>query len=488
MKKLLVLCGVIVLTGLGSCKKWLDAKPDENLYVDEVLVDRKGFARAMAGIYSQLGDASLYGRELEFGMVDVMAGYWQMSSNHEYYQDFRFNYAASGTQQRVAAIWSGLYKAIHQCNVILEQVDKVKSDPYYDLIKGETLGLRAFLHFELFKLFGPVVKRRGLDTKAIPYYTSSTKKAQQFLTSRACFNLIEEDLQAAKILLSEDPMITQGRAADGNKTADPYFSLIDRRGIHLNYYAVLALLARKSQWEGNTAEAIIRAQFLLDKLEESRVIRFVSIVEMFEIISGVYRPGDIRFTKENIFGLYINDMVNVKRDFIGGAGQLNKKLLPATYFQILYNDGNGLDLRPVIWGTGDPFIKLLFPYTEDPRTYDPNHYEASQIKLSEIYFILVEAYLEQDLRKALAYLNTVRQSRRLPALNFSLDLTKEKLMEYLVDEAGREFIGEGHLFTYYKHLYHLIHRTNDDVLASEAVFVFPIPIDEQQLNNGNGVY
>lgn len=486
MKKLFILSAILALTGLGSCKKWLDARPDQTLYVDEVLKDRQGFARALAGVYSQMAGASLYGRELEFGMLDVMASYWVMTSTHVYYPDYLFSYRDAGVEQRVSAIWSGMYDAIHACNVILQQIDQLKTDPYYGLIKGETLGLRAFLHFELLKLFGPVIKQRGLDTRSIPYYKAPTKKAQEFLTSRACLELIEQDLQAAKDLLADDPILTQGRKADGNKAGDVYDSLLDRRGIHLNYYAVLALLARKSQWEGNLQEAGTRARFLLDKLTNSKAVSFMDASEVLKNIEDNVL-GDIRFAKENIFGLYINDLINIKN--IYSSNQINRGLKPNynAFLKDLYTrgTGNAQDLRILAWWVSRPMIiKLLYPFPHS-GAYNPDHYEAQLINLSEVYFILVESYLQQDLKKALGYLNVVRQARRLPALEYSVDLTKEKIADYLLDEVRREYIGEGYLFTYYKHLNHGIYRAEGIIPAEERIFVFPVPPEEGQLNPNN---
>ena len=41
---------------------------------------------------------------------------------------------------------------------------------YYEIMKGEALGLRAFLHFDLLRMFGPVFAMEP-QGKAIPYRT-----------------------------------------------------------------------------------------------------------------------------------------------------------------------------------------------------------------------------------------------------------------------------------------------------------------------------
>lgn len=474
----LIISGIVLLTSLLSCQKWLDTKPDESTYVADVLTDRQGFTRALAGVYYKMGSSALYGRELEFGMLDAMVGYWKINKQHEYYPDYNFDYSSPACERRILAIWSGLYSAIHDCNVILDQVDKIKSDAYYGLIKGEALGLRAFLHFEAFKLFGPIIKQDGLDSRAIPYYSSSNRKAQEFLSSRACFTQIEQDLQMAKTLLGADPIITQGREADGNRAGNLYNSLIDRRGIHLNYYAVLALLARKAQWESNMQEAAVRAKFLFDQLAKTHAVRFMPLSEIGD---------DIRFTKENIFGLYINDMAELTEDYFPVENIDLGRSLPTDLNPFLMNlygkdAGSSIDVRIYNWGIFASYIQKFMVSRSAESKNKPFLYEAQLINLPEIYFILAEAYLDQDLAKALNYLNAVRRARDLPDLKSATGWTKEKLAENLLDEVRREYLGEGYLFTYYKHLNHAIYRSTGSIQADRKIFMLPVPVEEQRLN------
>ena len=48
------------------------------------------------------------------------------------------------------------------------------------MMKGEALGLRAFLHFDLLRLYGPVYSVTPTG-KAIPYRTSFDQKATPVL-------------------------------------------------------------------------------------------------------------------------------------------------------------------------------------------------------------------------------------------------------------------------------------------------------------------
>ena len=77
-----------------------------------------------------------------------------------------------------------MYNIIANINNFLKYIDKnrsvIKTGKYYELMKGEALGLRAFLHFDLLRLFGPVYSENPTG-KAIPYRVSFDLKATPVL-------------------------------------------------------------------------------------------------------------------------------------------------------------------------------------------------------------------------------------------------------------------------------------------------------------------
>ncbi len=70
-------------------------------------------------------------------------------------------------------------------------------DDYYQMIKGEALALRGFLHFDLFRLFGPVY---GVDStlESIPYYKEFALDVQPTLIGTEFMKNVIVDLRAAK--------------------------------------------------------------------------------------------------------------------------------------------------------------------------------------------------------------------------------------------------------------------------------------------------
>lgn len=58
----------------------------------------------------------------------------------------------------MSGCWNRSYALLNNVNTILEHCESdrnVLDDTYYHMIKGEALALRALLHFELFRIFGP---------------------------------------------------------------------------------------------------------------------------------------------------------------------------------------------------------------------------------------------------------------------------------------------------------------------------------------------
>lgn len=476
---ILFLLGLLTI----SCDKWLDVRSDDEIYVDDALIDRAGFVKALDGIYQQLGDPDLYGRELKFGMLDVMAGYWYMIKQHNYYAAFKFDYQDPGFQKKRDALWSKMYSAIHQCNILLEAVDNIKNDEYYNVIKGEVLGLRAFIHFELFKLFGPVTIIKGMDTPAIPYHAETSKVRVKFSTSRVCLSKIEQDLLEAKNLLKDDPIKTQGRIQDGNTGGDPYNSLLDRRGIRMNYYAVVALLARQALYEGNMPKTMQWGEQLLTELNSSKAVR---LIDKDDLLSE--EPKDNRWTMENIWGLYIRNMKKNMDGSFSGLMTINTMLVPdfPSFLDQIYTRGTGniSDYRYQEWAVARNFNKFQSVDFNEESTAPTQAYlfEMQLINLPEIYLILAEAYLDSNIQQALKILNTLRAHRGLAALNPGAGTTADIIRGYLMDEVRREYIGEGYLFLYYKRLFHDIYRSEYTIPAQESVFVLPLPADEILFN------
>src|SRR5690606_22677402 len=77
------------------------------------------------------------------------------------------------------------------------------------LIKGEMLALRAFIHFDLMRLFGKgnLGNRPELKTAmSIPYVTDFTRKPKEQLSNAETIALLRKDIEEAIKYLEVDPL------------------------------------------------------------------------------------------------------------------------------------------------------------------------------------------------------------------------------------------------------------------------------------------
>lgn len=473
---------LIILLFMGSvffsCKKILQTEPDDQLTLDESLKHKEGFISILSGIYADMGKSSLYGRELEFGMLDAMAGYWEIVDAHQYYPFYTFHFEEASAQKRIYDVWFGLYKLIRQCNQMLEHIENIKNDPDYNLLKGEIVALRAFYHFELLKLFGPVITNGGLNLPAIPYYTNTEKKKSRRKSSQEVLDLIESDLKTAKELMIKDPILTDGRKSKNTKESTSF--LTKNRGWHMNYYAVSALMAKKLNWERKTKDAASEALDLISLMKQNQTIGLITDKELYPGGASV----DIRLTSENIFGLYNNQMNNMLEGYFTGNQAVDKYLQTAYYPMLaeLFGPNSNQDLRFRLWGPDYYLQKFLDRTTFDPdsATMDPTLYRETQIiNVPELYFIATEGHIESDISLAIQLLNTFRSSRNLSPLKISGLNAPDLVRKYLLDEIRKEYIGEGVLFYYYKNFFHEIYRKEGVIYPDIKKFVLPIPKEEE---------
>ncbi|MBR5463019.1 MAG: RagB/SusD family nutrient uptake outer membrane protein [Butyricimonas sp.] len=244
--KYIVLLGLIL--SLSACNKWLDVEPLGQVDAEKMFEDEKGCLQTLTGTYILLTSQEAYGEELTLGYVDEIVRYWNKIG-----KAYDFDYKDATLVGRFNGTWGKMYEAIANVNLLLQNLkdsDKGKFENY-DLIKGEALGLRAYVHLDLLRLFGPVLKE-GLNQKSIPYREEFSNELVTFMTAEEVLGKIEKDLLEAYTLLSDDPIKEYGRKA--NKNLDNKDLAFQFRGVRMNYYAVCGTLARFYQLKGNNSE------------------------------------------------------------------------------------------------------------------------------------------------------------------------------------------------------------------------------------------
>jgi len=467
IKFLLLLSGIFIFS---ACNKWLDVDLADKVTEEKLFSTPQGYQEALAGVYSAMADSSLYGAKLTMEEIDLLAQYYTYDGVSSEYENFKnYNYEEAKSQTRILGTWKGLYSAISGANNIIAWAGKdvsVLTPDMKNQVLGEAYALRAYLHFDLIRLFCPDVKHAPKE-KGIPYNLQFGVSLPPIYTVEEAVQLVVDDLREAEKLLEKDPITTVKPYEMTNKNdADKYVA-------RLNLYGVKAMLARVSLMRGDKTNAIKHAKEVVES-GRFRLLDFASVDKSDKEI-------DMLFSDEHIFSLRKKTLsdytISLHYRSVTGTGSSPAKL-PFVNMAQVYESNND-DIRYIKWfsSVDNSFVKFNVDNSEKFFRKMP------MIKLSEMYLILAECYLGLDDQQAYTYINELRDHRIRNNSHWSY-LT----MDYIIQELRREFVGEGQVWYTYKRL-NLGIPTSNGIIGvvppSDKVFVFPIPMKEIETGNRN---
>lgn len=487
---------LIALTTL-SCEKWLDVKPTSELDRSDLFSSENGYAEALSGIYANLTKPELYGRELTWGTLDVIAGVYYPSISGEYASILSYMYKRknsnydSNASKIIDNIWINMYKQIANLNSILETIDNNKlifTEDNYNIIKGEALGLRAFLHFELLKMFGTsFADQTTVNELTIPYVTELSTLVTPIVTREIALNFIIEDLKIAKELLKNDPLRLRktpnpvlAPVPVGPYTAQGVTAWHNRR-FAFNYYASVATLARAYLWKGDKSNALTYAKEVI----EVQSTNFPWALDAnISAIGTTKMNQDKTFATEHIFSLNIKKINDYMQGFcyFGSSSWVYSSLAPFAYYSYGNVFEGSTDYRQLYLSTSYQGTKYCNKYYQVPDVYSFFQERVPLIRVSEMYYIASEC--ETDLNQARIYLDAVRSHRGLSSMALSNSISRETLNNEIKKEYQKEFIGEGQIWYYIKRKnldltdYFISSEFNIYYFNNKNQFVFDRPDDE----------
>ena len=478
MKKIIYILLTATLFVTTSCEDFLNITPEGQAKRDELLNTTEGIEEAMYGVYSQLRSNTLYGQELYFQTLEVMAHNLYCDGNTSITALGNFEYDNTNVKSHFENIWTTMYKNISNVNSVLDAplVANAKEFPY-TIYRGEALGLRAFMHFDLVRLFAEQYTQNP-NAEGIPYATSFSLKTPDFESLKENYQHIISDLLEADSLLADEEMYE-----------DEGSYMLDRQ-IHFNKYAVKATLARVYLTMGDKAKAAKYAKEIID----DKKYYLKEMTEVKDDLAGVLSK------KECIFGVYYSGFYTQVYEKLHLTTTFYSLNLRADYKSIYDKDHIGNDYRLSSYFTtvsqGSDQVDRLCKFTE---IYELNNNVASRpsdlilginmIRIPEMYYIMAEALLEEDADLAMAYYNEVRKHRGLEPLdNTTIDENTGELvdrpltLQLINEERYKEYFGEGQLFFNMKRLNQPI-ISYDNVTtyeASKKTYVVPIPDIEKE--------
>ena len=467
--KYMILC--LSLFAFG-CNDWMDVQPKYQVKEEDLFKSESGFRDALMGIYTLMGRTMTYGGNSTMGFMDILAQtYSSVSSSYAKAQ--AYDYKEETIKSIIDTIWSSNYNAIANCNYLLANIEKnggMMNADLRQLVEGEALALRAFLHFDLLRGYAPSCKV-GKDSPAIPYLHEVTHSPVEQSTVAKVLDYILEDLKEAQALLKPidplGPAFAEYTEKDDYKVddyiTDDGFWLY--RKSRFNYYGVTALMARVYLYAEDKVNALTCAKEII----ESGKFKLLTDQHLSEDAGTVARSNwsyiQSMSAREYISSLYVYDLKKGHselffKDLSTYACEVNTQRKSSIFENV------DLDTRS----------KRLFSIPSGSQKEYVNKYETGNriplLKLSEMYLIAAEAsgdigYLE-ELRAHRGYAN-----QPLPE---EADLQEELRKEY-----QKEFVAEGQLFYFYK-------RQNLTTIpftaqAMRDVYVFPMPDNELEFGN-----
>lgn len=394
-----------------SCESFVEVDPPNNQIIgQQVFEDAATVDAAFAHIYGQLRDDSFASGNL-LGLSYLMGHYSDeltlFDSNLQDVQSFNAN-SVLPSNSFVKRLWESSYNLIYATNSILEGVENSTSlsQDEINFYLGEAYFLRAYIHFNLVNLYGPIPYIKTTD-----YRLNSVVQRMEIET---VYQNIISDLLIAK------------------NNLDP--SDISTLNFRPNYWVSVALLSRVYLYNENWELAINEAS---DVISNSPYTLNSDVNEVF-----------LKNSAETLWQLDSNTSGNNTNEagiFIFVSGPPPNSALS----NFLINDFGEDDLRFTNWVNpitdGADVWYAPFKYKFNVPTSETAEYSIL-FRLAELYLIVGEAHIKNgNVTEGIDYLNMIRLRAGLEPVettdqNQALNaIMQERRIEFFTEQGHRFF-------------------------------------------------
>ncbi len=488
MKKNILFVVLLSLT-IISCNDWLEVTPPDDIEESELFSTGEGYRNALNGIYKNMSSASMYAKHMTWGFLDVLGNcYVQYNFKSDCFKKYASNYKYDNQDVKsiLEAIWQNSYKSIANCNNLLQNIEN--EDPKLfeggklekGVIKGEALAVRAFIHFDLLRMFAPAPVNDDGGTY-IPYcdiYPSILKERE---TVDSCLAKIKRDLLEAKKLVGSFDTIPEHKKwllttvrMEGCASCDKGYFMPDDlfylyRAFRMHYYAISATLARVYSYAGELENAYNEAEEVCNAESAG--------TPLFN-----YSPKTSEYPKLYhgvIFALNNKKITEYFKSYCEP-----EETLIVDYGIFTYNPKEREDIRYKLMKRQYPSFysplisKKYMEMDSDGQIQDINESMIPIIRRSELSYIMGEyLYSIGKTQEAIDKLQEVRVARNVVQPLPQNVSDEESYINAIIADARREFIGEGQIFYMYKK-FNIEPSWN---MSDKSSFVLPIP-DSENIN------
>lgn len=466
----------VSMTVLGGCNSWLDVEPTDKVDDEKLFADYRGVRNSLNGIYQALSSPELYGRELSWGFISCLEQSYEDNSLGSNYKNLQtYDYGDEKVKSIVSNIWLKGYRVIANCNKLIEEIEK-KDTSFFpqgamekNLILGEALAIRGFMHFDLVRLFAPAPVT-GNNSPYIPYFTSYPSKFEKKLPTGEILKLSIADLLRAKDLVAENDTlinVTFGLTrvdnryrTNGNAKGGEFFTY---RGIRMNYVAVCGLLARMYMYAGDMPKAREYALYIYDTYVVKK--RWYSFTYEWDA------PDYVKLYDDLLLAFYDKNLLDHISDYKSSAGAtLVLKGVSAMFED--RDDATDYRSKLIQYLSNKPYSKRWYNTNDSYQNVKEQYPLIPVLRMSEMYYILSETYFDESPAEAKKYMKLIRSAR-----SATRDVNEEDIMTELVWEGKKEYLTEGQVFYMFKRLnQNILSGTQEIEMGSK--FIIPTPDNE----------
>lgn len=402
---------VVLLMAANSCDSFVEVDQPKSQLVSTIVFEDYGTATAaLTDIYSKIRDKGIL-TGTNTGISNQLGNYTDEIIPYGTPSNPSLNFYTNSilpSTPAIAEYWNSAYNSIYAANSVIEGTHKSNalSIEQKNLLTGEALFIRAFLHFYLVNLYGDV-----------PYIAQTDYRKNSTVTRdpvKTIYNNIISDLTESIAMLPASYSPTERSRP--------------------NKLVARALLARTYLFAGFFPEAANEASSLLNQtplfsLEENTADVF--LIASKETIWQLQSQTSGQNTQEAevfIFQSGPPPLVALNNALVNSFA--DNDLRKSNWIKAVYDENS-------IW---------YHPYKYKEKNFTSVSKEYSIVfRLAEQYLIRAEARVQQgDLLGAKEDLNRIRHRA---GLSDTYAVTKEEILEAILNERRWEFFTEqGHRF------------------------------------------
>lgn len=474
MRKYIYILCIAWGTMISACTDWLTVEPKTLIVAENLFTTDDGVEQALNGMYI-LMRTHIYNPEGVMGgtgMAECLAATWTQSANVDAdLASHVYNVNNEAMANKLNSTFTYFYQVIANGNPLIEGLNENRSQldsSVYNVVRGEALAIRACMHFELIRLWGPMPTKVDQAKLYLPYVTENSTDKYTYHTYEEYMEKLFADLNEAEDLLKRsDPILTL--TADNNTTGSSRWL---KRQSRFNYYGVLGLQARVRMWYGNKAEAVRYAKLVVAAENTDGTPKF-TLADNALFSSFADGEWDGTFYPEHLCGLHTE---NYNYDLGAFGGSYKVSIYdPSWSFLTLFSNSN--DLRWKVWYAWPMPPRPSYVYCIKYQGITPRLTATPKnmpvVRLAEMYLTIMES---GTLAEANAAQETFCTARNLTYTPYTeADRDDRVLWEYI-----REFMAEGQNFFTYKRkeVKRMFNQPEDSSDCDVAEYVLPLPPKE----------